>query len=142
MPDCVPAALEVAADLRLVVTAPSGESTTARISGDGTTVHVVARRPEVLFSAVSPADVGRAADLLAASGLVAVVSGPRGLVATVGTGVHDRVGRAVTGSVRIALAPRAVLRVVAGTRAARVTAAVLALAVLGRATRRCGGRRR
>lgn len=89
------------------------------MSGDGTTVHVVAEQPEVLFAAVSPADVGRAADVLAASGLVALVSGPRGLVATGGSGVRSPVGRAVTGSARIAPAPRAAMRIVAGTRSAR-----------------------
>lgn len=119
--------LEVEADLRVRVTAQTGESTGARITGDGSTLHVVADRPEVLFAAVSPADVGRLADLLAASGLVAHVTGPDGPVATVGTGVRSRVGRAVTGSVRVAPAPRAAVRIAAGTRAVRVAGVAVPL---------------
>ncbi len=137
MPDG-PAALEVDADLRISVTAPSGESTTARVTGDGSVLHVVAERPEVLFSAVSPADAGRAADLLAASGLVALVSGPHGPVARVGAGVHNRVGRAATGSLRIAPAPRAAVRLAAGTRTARLAAVAVAVTVLGWAALRAG----
>jgi hypothetical protein len=122
--------LDVVADLTLHVTAPTGESTGVHVTGAGAEVHVEAERPAVLFSAVAPDDVGRVAELLAASGLVVRVTGPDGPVATVGAGVSNRLGRAVTGSGRVAPAPRAAARIAAGTRAFRTAAAGLVAVLL------------
>jgi hypothetical protein len=122
-------ALDVSADLRMHVTAPTGETTGVHVTGSGNELHVEAEKPAVLFSAVAPDDVGRVAELLAAAGLVVRVTGPDGPVAVVGAGVSNRVGRAVTGSARVAPAPRAAARIAASTREFRTVAAGL-LAVL------------
>jgi hypothetical protein len=125
-----PAPLDVTADLTLHVTAPTGETTGVHVTGAGQEVHVEAERPAVLFSAVAPDDVGRAAELLAAAGLVVRVTGPDGAVATVGAGVDNRFGRAVTGSSRVAPAPRAAARIAVGTREFRSAAAGLVAVLL------------
>jgi hypothetical protein len=128
--------LAVEADLRLEVTSTSG-TTTARVTGHGQQVRVEAERPEVLLAAVSPADVGRVADLLAGAGITVAVRGPRGPVASLGAGTSDRFGRAVTGSRRVALARRGAVRLVWSSLPARriVLAALVVLAagtVIGR----------
>ena len=125
-----PAPLDVTADLTLHVTAPTGETTGVHVTGAGQEVHVEAERPAVLFSAVAPDDVGRTAELLAAAGLVVRVTGPDGAVATVGAGVDNRFGRAVTGSPRVAPAPRAAARIAVGTREFRSAAAGLVAVLL------------
>lgn len=127
------APLDVTADLTLHVTAPTGETTGVHVTGAGREVHVEAERPAVLFSAVAPDDVGRAAELLAAAGLVVRVTGPDGAVATVGAGVDNRLGRAVTGSSHVAPAPRAAARIAVGTREFRSAAAGLVAVLLAAA---------
>ena len=61
--------LQIEADLRLNVTASTGESTSGRISGAGNAIRVDVDRPDILFSAVNYADVGGVADLLTDSGI-------------------------------------------------------------------------
>jgi hypothetical protein len=117
--------LEVDADLRLVVTTPEGDSTTAHVTGSGRELTVAVERPEVLLSVVDPRDVGRVADLLAASGLTAQVVGPDGPAATVGAGASSRLGLAATGSARVAPVPHAAAQLVLGSRPARIAAAAL-----------------
>ena len=102
--------LEVDADLQLRVSTPAGASTTARVTGRGQRLRVEADRPRALLSAVDRADVARIADLLAEAGITVTVSGPDSLAATLGAGTHSRLGLLLTGSARVAPAPRAVAR--------------------------------
>jgi hypothetical protein len=122
------AGLAVDADLRLELTSTAG-TTTARVTGNGHRVRVEAERPEVLLAAVSRADVGRAADLLAGAGITVDVRGPHGPVASLGAGTSDRLGRAVTGSRRVAIAPRGAVPLVWAGRRARTSAVVLLVAL-------------
>jgi hypothetical protein len=119
------AGLAMDADLRVQLTTATGTSTTAHVTGNGQRVRVETARPEVLLAAVTRADVGRAADLLADAGITVAVHGPRGPVASLGAGTSDRFGRLTTGSSRVALAPSGAARLVWASRPAR--AAVLAL---------------
>lgn len=121
----LPGGVDVDADLRLTVTTTAGETTTAHVTGSGQQVEVETDHPEVLFAAVDRADVGRAADLLAGSGITVRVVGPHGLAAQLGADTSSRFGKAVTGSVRVAPDPRAAARLVLGSRAARVLALAL-----------------
>jgi hypothetical protein len=127
-----PARLAVDADLQLEFTSAAGPSSTASVTGHGQRIRVQVQRPEVLLTAVERADVGRVADLLAASGITVTVHGPGGPLATLGAGTSTRFGRMVTGSSRVALVPRAAVRVVGANRALPVAAVVgfLAVAVL------------
>lgn len=131
----VPAAagLAVDADLRLELTTAAGDSTTARVTGHGQRVRVETERPDVLLAAVDRTDVGRIAELLAATGISVAVHGPHGPVATLGAGTSNRFGRAITGSSRVAPDLRGALRLVWTDRAVRtasfaVPAALAALA--------------
>jgi hypothetical protein len=124
------AGLAVEADLYLELTTAAGASTTARVTGDGQRVKVEAQRPEVLLAAVDRADVGRVAELLTATGITVAVHGPHGPVATLGAGTSNRLGRAVTGSVRVAPAPRGAVRLVWANRQVRVTVVALSAAVV------------
>lgn len=124
------AGLAVDADLRLELTVAAGVSTTARITGHGRQVRVQADRPDVLLAAVDRTDVGRAAELLAATGITVDVHGPHGPVATLGAGTANRFGRVLTGSRRVAIAPRGAARLVGASRSVRTVAAVVVSAVL------------
>ncbi len=130
--------LEVSADLRLRVTTSRGDSTTAHLTGEGRRLRVDVERPDVLLAAVDPRDVGKVADLLAASGITVQVVGPDGPAATVGAGASSAFGRVVTGSRNVAPVPRAAARLVLSTRTQRVLAAFVpaALAVLAAVLRR------
>uniref|UniRef100_UPI001C68CB79 hypothetical protein n=1 Tax=Pseudonocardia pini TaxID=2758030 RepID=UPI001C68CB79 len=74
--------LVVEADLRAVLTTASGVSTPATVTARGQRVRVDAPRPELMWAALDRADVGRVADLLAATGIAVEVHGPHGPVAT------------------------------------------------------------
>jgi hypothetical protein len=124
------AGLAVDADLQMQVTTATGTSTAVHVTGNGQRVRVEAARPEVLLAAVSRADVGRAADLLAGAGITVAVHGPRGPVAALGAGTSDRFGRLATGSPRVALARSGAVRLVWASRPARV-AVIALLGVLG-----------
>lgn len=130
------AGLAVEADLRLDVTAPNGESTTAHVTGNGSQVRVEAARPAVLFASVDRADVGRVADLLAFSGVTVSVIGPGGPVATLGAIAPSRVGRAVTGSAQVSPVAGAALLVMTPTRLRLAALAVPVLAVVLTVVRR------
>ena len=121
-------ALDVDADLRLRVTTSAGRTATARVTGHGRELRVDVDEPDVLLSTVERADVGRAADLLAASGLTVRVVGPDGPAATIGAGASSRLGQAVTGSRFVAPVPRAAARLALTTTAVR--AAALAVPVI------------
>ena len=124
------AGLAVDADLRVELTTAAGESTTARVTGNGRQVRVEAQRPEVLLAAVDRKDVGRVADLLTATGITVAVNGPHGPVVTLGAGTSDRLGRMVTGSGRVAPAPRAAMRLAWASRPVRATVVALSAAIV------------
>jgi len=133
--------LQIEADLRLNVTASTGESTSGRISGAGNAIRVDVDRPDILFGAVNYADVGRVADLLTDAGISVRVMGPDGPAAVIGAGTSSRIGKAVTGSSAVSPAPRAAFRLVVtqpGIRIAALAVPVVAAALI--ALRR--GRRR
>jgi hypothetical protein len=124
----MPAGLVLDADLRVQVTTAAGESASAHVQGNGRRINVTSDRPDVLFAAVDRADVGRMADLLAAAGVTVDVVGPVGGVATLGADVTSRVGRLVTGSTRVAVAPRAARHLVPARAVGWTVAAVGAVA--------------
>jgi hypothetical protein len=125
VPDRDTAAFAVDADLRVELTTAAGTSTTARVTGHGQRLRVETGRPDLLINAVDRVEVGRAAELLAASGITVDVCGPRGRVATLGAGTSNRIGRAITGSRHVAPYLAGALRLAWATRLVRVTAVVL-----------------
>lgn len=127
------AVMTVDADLRLEVVNAAGVSSTARVTGHGQEIRVVAQRPDLLLSVVARDDVGRMAELLAAAGVTVTVDGPRGLVATLGAEASSWIGRAVTGSSRVAPDPLGALRLAMASGPARLAAFALpaVLAALG-----------
>lgn len=124
-PDRGTAGFAVDADLQVELTTAAGESTTARVTGDGQRLRIATPRPDLLITAVDPVEVGRAADLLAAAGITVDIRGRRGPVASLGAGTANRVGRAVTGSRHVAPNLRGALRLAWATRLVRITAVVL-----------------
>lgn len=89
----------------------------------------------MLLGAVDPADVGRAADLLAAGGITVRVIGPDGLAATIGAGASSRVGKLVTGSSAVGPMPLAAVRIALRTPTARTIAAGAAVVIIAVALR-------
>ncbi len=130
VPEGATAGLAIDADLRVELTTAVGTSTTARVTGDGQQVRIEASRPEVLLSAVGRADVGRVAELLAATGVTVSVVGPHGPVATLGAGTSTRIGRAITGSSHVAPAPRGALSLMWATPSVRWGAIGIPVALL------------
>lgn len=124
------ARLAVEADLRLELTTAAGESTTARVTGNGRQVRIEAQRPEVLLAAIDRKDVGRVAEVFTATGITVAVNGPHGAVVTLGAGTSDRLGRVVTGSGRVAPAPRAAVRLAWASRPVRATVVSLSVAIV------------
>ena len=116
--------LDVDADLRLRVTTPTGGSTNARITGAGRELLIDVDQPEVLLAAVDVADVGRAADLLAATGMTVRVIGPDGLAATIGAGSSSRLGKIATGSAAVQVTPRGAARAALTLRTRRAALVV------------------
>jgi hypothetical protein len=125
-----PTSLAVDADLQMDLTTASGSSSTARVTGHGKQIRVDIQRPEVFLAAMERADIGRAADLLAATGMTVTVHGPDGPVATLGAGTSNRFGRVIPGSSRVALLPVAVGRMVRPGRAGLAAAAAVSLALV------------
>lgn len=121
--------LTVDADLQLDLTTAAGPSSTARVTGHGQQIRVQVERPDVFLAAVERADIGRAADLLAATGITVTVHGPDGPVATLGAGTSSRFGRVVTGSNRVAVVPRAAVRIVRPGGAVPMIAFAVSLAL-------------
>jgi len=98
-------ALEVSGSLSFTLDAPDGGAS-GQISGEGNRVVVSTDDPVAAFRAATARgpgqnSVGAVADLLAASGLVLQVTGPRGTVATLGDGVESRLGDLLAGSRRV-----------------------------------------
>lgn len=140
MPGRDTAGLAVDADLQLELTTAAGASSTARVSGHGQQVRVQVERPGVLLAVLDRAEVGRAADLLAATGITLDVHGPHGRVATLGAGTSNRVGRVVTGSSRVAPVLGGAARLVWAGRPVRMSvvalsAVLVVLAAIGRLRR-------
>jgi hypothetical protein len=145
-------ALRLEGSVAFTVDGPRGRSGGV-VSGDGPVLRVTADDPVAAWDAAvgsaprGPGALGTVADLLAAQGLSVEVDGPRGRLATVGAGVDSGVGRAVTGSRRVAPGRPAALRPlvvaqlrtgVARQRGRLLVAAVLAVLLLGRRARRAG----
>jgi hypothetical protein len=130
------AELQLDADLRLRVTSPAGESASGVITADGSALRVDVDRPDVLFASVNHADVGRVADLLAATGISVHVVGPDGPAAVIGAGTSSRLGKAVTGSASVSPSPRAAARLVLTQPAVRVAALAVPIALIALVVRR------
>jgi len=116
--------LSLQGGLSFTVDGPGG-STAGEIVGDGPVLRVRAEDAVVAWEAsvgsvsAGPAGLRRVADQLAAEGLSVEVSGPDGLLATVGAGVDSPLGRLVTGSRRVRLGRPAALRPLAVAQARR-----------------------
>lgn len=118
--------LSITADLRVEVGGAA-----AVVTADGGHVVVRADSPAALWSELNhaalpssvgrisgPRAVGRAAELLRDNGLDVQIEGPSGVMVRLGTGVHSRWGRSLTGSSAVQLVSVRSLRPIA-------TAAVL-----------------
>jgi hypothetical protein len=128
--------LQIDADLRIHVTAPTGRSATGRVTARGSEVRVEVDRPHVLLASFDRSDVGRLADLLADAGLSVQVVGPRGPAGVIGSGASSRVGRWVTGSAAVSPAPLAALRSVPGSPTAWVGGLAVLAVLVGAGWRR------
>lgn len=124
------AGLAVDTDLHLDLTTAAGDSTTARVTGNGQQVSVETDRPGVLLAAMDRADVGRVAELLTAAGITVAVRGPHGPVVTLGAGTSNRLGRLFTGSGRVAPTALGAVRLVWANRPVRATVVALSAAVV------------
>ena len=125
-------------DLTFSVEGPGG-ATAGTVNGAGPVLRVHADDPVAAWDAAlgsvstGPAALSAVAGLLHDEGVVVEVSGPAGLVATVGAGVRSPLGRAITGArhVRLgrpgAVRPLAVAQVRRTAVGARRPAALLAL---------------
>jgi hypothetical protein len=144
-------ALSFDGDLTFSVEGPGG-ATAGTVSGAGPVLRVHAEDPVAAWDGVlgsvstGPAVLSSVADLLHGEGAVVEVTGPAGLVATVGAGVDSPLGRLLTGSRHVRVGRPAAVRPLAvaqlrrtGRSAARpagLAAAALALVWLVRRTRR------
>ena len=139
-------------DLTFSVEGPGG-STAGTVRGDGPVLRVRADDPVAAWDGVlgsvstGPAVLSSVADLLHDEGAVLEVSGPDGVVATVGAGIDSPLGRLLAGSRHVRLGGPAAVRPLALAQAkktavgavtpAGVAVAVVALlALLGRRRRR------
>lgn len=129
-----PASLAVDAELQVELMTAAGSSSTAQVTGHDQQIRVQVQRPEVLLEVADRADVGRAADLLAATGITMTVHGPDGPIATLGAGVSNQLGHVITGSSRVALAPRGTARMVRASRPVLAVAFAVSLALVVLAT--------
>jgi len=84
----------------------------------------------VLLAAVDRTHVGRVAELLTATGITVAVRGPRGPLVTLGAGTSNRLGRAVTGSDRVAPTPLGAVRLIGTGRRVRVALVALSAALV------------
>jgi len=84
----------------------------------------------VLLAAVDRTHVGRVGELLTAAGITVAVRGPRGPLVTLGAGTSNRLGRAVTGSDRVAPAPLGAVRLIGTGRRVRVALVALSAALV------------
>ena len=142
--------LHLEGTVEFTVDGPLG-STTGRARGDGAVLRVSTEDPVVAWDAVAEAArggasaLGRLADALHEQGLAVEVSGPQGVLATVGAGAESVVGRAVTGSRHVrpgrpaALRPLVVAQLRSGARRRGPLLAALTTVVLLAARRRARG---
>lgn len=143
-----PGHLSITGDLTFSVDGPGG-ATAGTVSGAGSTVRVHAEDPVAAWDgalgsvSTGPAVLAEVARHLHDQGIVLEVSGPDGLVATVGAGVSSSVGRLLAGSRFVRLGRPAAVRplAIAELRRRRVPIALAAvgatvLAVLLRRARR------
>ena len=126
--------LEFTSDLVFTVDGADGSRATGRVEGDGRVLRVVTTDAAVVWGAAlgssttGPRVLDAVARRLADEGAVLEVTGPDGVVATVGAGVDSPVGRLLAGSRHVRLGrPRAVAPL------ARARAAQLAGQPRGRA---------
>lgn len=117
-------ALAFDGDLAFEVQGPAG-ATAGRVSGHGSTLRVAADDPVVAWDAAlgsvstGPALLRAVAGHLYDEGVVVQVTGPGGLVATVGAGVDSPLGRVATGSRHVRLGRAAAVRPLAVAQARR-----------------------
>lgn len=137
-------------DLTFSVEGPGG-ATGGTVRGAGATLQVHADDPVAAWDAAlgsvstGPALLSSVAEFLAGEGIVVEVSGPGGLVATIGAGIDSAVGRLLAGSRRVRLGRPAAVRPLAVAQLRRSAAArpalllggvALLLWLLGRRARR------
>lgn len=133
-------ALSFDGDLTFSVEGPGG-ATAGTVRGDGSVLRVRADDPVAAWDGVlgsvstGPAALSQVADLLHDEGAVVEVSGPDGVVATIGAGIESPLGRVLAGSRHVRLGRPAAVRPLALAQARRtvagvVTPAGLAVAVL------------
>ena len=84
----------------------------------------------MLLAAVDRTHVGRVAELLTAAAITVAVRGPRGPLVTLGAGTSNRLGRAVTGSDRVAPPPLGAVRLIGTGRRVRVALVALSAALV------------
>ena len=107
--------LHLDGDLSFSVVGPGGAAQ-GSVVGDGRVLRVVADDPVAAWDAAlgspttGPGLLRAVADQLHEQGVVVEVSGPQGLVATVGSGVDSPVGRLLAGSRRVRLGRPAAVR--------------------------------
>jgi hypothetical protein len=140
--------LEGAVDF--TVDGPRGRTTGTAV-GDGRVLRISTEDAVVAWDAVADAAprgasaLGTLADVLHEAGLAVEVSGPQGVLATVGAGADSALGRAVTGSRHVrpghpsALRPLVVAQLRTGARRRGPLLAALTAVVLLAARRRARG---
>ena len=117
-------ALSFDGDLTFSVEGPGG-TTEGTVTGDGPVLRVHADDPVAAWDGVlgsvstGPAVLSKVADLLHGEGAVLEVSGPAGVVATVGAGVESPLGRVLAGSRHVRLGRPAAVRPLALAQARR-----------------------
>ena len=135
-----PGRLRLEGTVTFTVDGPRG-STTGAARGDGPVLRVSTEDPVATWDAVAGAAPGASAlgvlaDALSAQGLAVEVSGPHGVLATVGAGADSPLGRVVTGSRHVqpgrpaALRPLVVSQLRSGVRRRRPLLLALAAGVL------------
>ena len=111
-------------NLTFSVEGPGG-STAGTVRGDGPVLRVRADDPVAAWDGVlgsvstGPAVLSSVADLLHDEGAVLEVSGPGGVVATVGAGIESPLGRLLAGSRHVRLGRPAAVRPLAVAQARR-----------------------
>ncbi len=142
--------LRLEGELSFTVDGPGG-ATTGTAHADGTVLRLRAEDPVAAWDAVAGAvpsaaqGIGTLADRLAADGLSVEVTGPAGLLATVGSGADSALGRAMTGSRHVQPGRTSALRPLvrsqlgrSAPRRAPLLLVVAAVAVLAVRRRRAG----
>lgn len=101
--------MRVVSDLTFSVAVPNGVTATGTVRSEGSRITVETTRPATLvegFLGRSGLPVGMPRLLgrrLHQAGLAVTLQGPRGVIATIGSGVMNPLGRLLTGSWRVRL---------------------------------------